>query len=94
MHTLLIKDLARAEQLDRAEMAAVRGGMDVDTPSYGWPSLVFSPVSDTSLNATQNMVQYQLSRNSVADGSAFLADVHVTNTNSQFGQNNIIVGPR
>ena len=88
MKTLIIKDLVRAEALDHAEMAAVRGGMKLSMPSY---PVDYSPKFDSSVHATQDLMQGQQVTNAVANGSAFLDCVNVTNTTKQFGQNNIAV---
>jgi hypothetical protein len=88
MKTLMIKDLVRAEALDHTAMAAVRGGMKLAMPSY--PS-DYSPKFDSSVNVTQNLMQAQQVTNAVANGSAFLNCVDVTNTTNQFGQNNVAV---
>jgi hypothetical protein len=91
MKTLTIKDLAATCELGRTEMSAVRGGFKMNAcPS--WPSPDYSPSLDSSLHATQNLAQSQQVFNETADGSAFLDNIHVTNTTSQFGQNNIVVG--
>lgn len=90
MKALIIKDLARTEELDRSAMAAVRGGTAMSSMSYGFP-LIYSPSSDSSVHATQGLQQFQSVMNATANGSAFLDGVHVTNKTSQFGQNNIFV---
>jgi hypothetical protein len=95
MKTLTIKDLARTEQLDRSAMAGVRGGYKMSaasTSSVGYPSgsTNYSPSYDSSLHATQNMVQMQDVVNATANGSAFIDGVHATNNTSLFGQNNIV----
>jgi hypothetical protein len=90
MKTLIIKDLARTEQLDRAALCAVRGGMKMSMPSYPHGDVNYAPSYDSSIHATQNLAQFQTVNNSVADGSAFIDNLHVTNTTSLFGQNNII----
>jgi hypothetical protein len=92
MKTLIIKDLARTEQLDRTAMAGVRGGMKMSWPSYTVGDVNYAPTYDSSIDATQELAQFQTVKNSVADGSAFVEDLHVTNNTSLFGQNNIIVG--
>jgi hypothetical protein len=92
MKTLTIKDLARTEQLERSAMAAVRGGWKMSAPSYSFGSVVYAPQSDSSIHANQNLTQAQDVLNATANGSAFLDDIHVTNTTSQFGQNNVVVG--
>jgi hypothetical protein len=94
MKTLTINDLARTEELARTDMAAVRGGMKLSTPSYpSYPSYPTqnSPKSDSSINATQDLMQFQDVKNLTANGSAFLDCVSVNNHTSQFGQNNIAV---
>jgi hypothetical protein len=96
MKTLTLKDLARTDTLDHADMAAVRGGHDLgkqycppwsSTPSYFPPGS-----SDSSIHATQDLSQLQSVTNATANGSAYLGGVDVTNKTKQFGQNNIHVG--
>jgi hypothetical protein len=95
MKTLIIKDLARTEQLDRSVMAGVRGGTKMSTASaatacYPSGAANHSPSYDSSLTATQNMVQMQDVVNATANGSAFIDGVHANNTTSLCGQNNIV----
>jgi hypothetical protein len=90
MKTLTIKDLARAEELDRGAMAAVRGGTKMSAPSYCLPKMPY-PSGDSSIHADQSLQQFQQVANSTANGSAFLDNLHVDNTTEQFGQNNISV---
>jgi hypothetical protein len=92
MKTLTIKDLARNEQLDGTALSAVRGGMKMSAPTYKFGDISYMPSYDSSIDATQELQQFQTVKNSVADGSAFVEDLHVTNNTSLFGQNNIIVG--
>jgi hypothetical protein len=89
MKTLIIKDLARTEQLDGKAMAAVRGGASMNTPTYELGNVSYAPSYDWSIHATQSLVQVQNLTNAVANASAFVDDVHATNTTSQNGQNNI-----
>ena len=89
MKTLTIKDLARTEELDGKAMAAVRGGWSMNSPTYKVGNVDYSPSYDSSIHATQQMVQMQDVTNAVANGSAFLDCVSATNTTSQSGQNNI-----
>ena len=89
MKTLIIKDLARTEELGRTEMAAVRGGT-MSMPSY--PAGTYSPKFDSSIHATQDLMQGQQVSNATANGSAFLDCVFATNNTEQYGQNNILVG--
>jgi hypothetical protein len=89
MKTLTIKDLARTEQLDGKAMAAVRGGWSMNSPTYMLGDISYAPTYDSSIHATQSLVQVQNVTNAVANGSAFVEGVHATNTTSQDGQNNI-----
>ena len=90
MKTLTIKDLAVTEQLDRSAMAGVRGGTKMSVMSYPHGDVNYSPSYDSSIHAVQNLAQFQTVGNSVADGSAFIDNLHVTNKTSLFGQNNIV----
>ena len=92
MKTPTIKDLARTEQLDRAALSAIRGGMKMNASSYPFGNVTYAPKYDSSIDATQNLAQFQTVQNSVADGSAFVGNLHVTNQTSLFGQNNIVSG--
>jgi hypothetical protein len=89
MKSLTIKDLARTEQLDGKAMAAVRGGSLMSSPYYTLGDISYAPTYDASIHATQSLVQMQGVTNAVANGSAFVGDVHATNTTTQVGQNNI-----
>ena len=91
MNTLIIKDLDRAEQLDRTAMAAVRGGWNVFAPSYKMGDYTYAPTSDSSINAMQGLSQQQSVLTATANDSAFLAGVTVNNTTHQNGKN-VIVG--
>ena len=91
MKTLTIKDLDRAEQLDRTSMAAVRGGWNVFAPSYKMGDYTYAPTSDSSINAMQGLGQQQSVLTATANDSAFLAGVTVNNTTHQNGKN-VIVG--
>ena len=90
MKTLTIKGLARTEQLDRAALSAVRGGMKMGELSYKPGNFSYTPSYDSSIHATQNLAQFQDVTNAVANGSAFVDNLHVTNTTDLFGQNNIV----
>ena len=89
MKSITIKDLARTEQLDGKAMAAVRGGWSMNSPVYMAGNVSYTPSYDSSIHASQDMVQVQNVTNAVANGSAFLDCVSATNTTSQSGQNNI-----
>jgi hypothetical protein len=90
MQTLTIKDLARTEQLDRTAMAAVRGGWKMSSPSYWFCDPKYTSSYDSSIHATQDLVQVQDVVNATANGSAFLDNIHVDNHVSQDGTNKII----
>jgi hypothetical protein len=88
MKTLIIKDLTVTTELDRDALAAVRGGYKMTQTSwYPLPS----PTYGTSVDATQNLSQFQNVVNATANGSAFVNGVTANNNTSQFGQNNIAV---
>lgn len=90
MKTLIINDLARTQELDRGEMAAVRGGHgSAQTP---WYPMSEPKKSGPSLDATQDLGQLQKVVNATANGSAFIDCVDVSNDTRQYGQNNILVG--
>lgn len=94
MNTLTIKDLARTEQLDRGAMAHVRGGWSMMGPSKpaSWTlgDLSYTPSHDSSIAATQNLMQRQDVTTATANGSAFVHGVHVNNDVHQDGENKII----
>jgi hypothetical protein len=88
MKTLIINDLTVASELDRGAMAAVRGGHGMSQTSwYPLPT----PTTTSSVDATQNLTQFQNVVNATANGSAFLGGVTANNNTSQFGQNNLAV---
>ena len=91
MKTLTIKDLDRAEQLDRTAMAAVRGGHNqYFVPSFKMGDYTYAPTSDSSINAMQSLSQQQSVLTATANDSAFLAGVSVQNDTHQNGKNKII----
>jgi hypothetical protein len=92
MKTLTIKDLARTEELDAAALSAVRGGIRIGEPSYQYGNMTFAGTDDSSIQATETLAQLQTVTNAVANGSAFVDHLHVTNDTSLFGQNNIVQG--
>jgi hypothetical protein len=94
MNTLTIRDLARAQELDRNEMAAVRGGHGGSTSAgqAPWYPMSAPKKSGPSLDATQDLTQLQKVVNATANGSAFIDCVDVSNDTRQYGQNNILVG--
>jgi hypothetical protein len=102
MKTLTIKDLARTEQLDRGAMAAVRGGWSMGsasgaaycaptkTPSGKMGDHYYAPSVDSSISATQNLLQQQSVTTATANDAAFLGGVDVHSDVHQNGQNKII----
>jgi VCBS repeat-containing protein len=90
MKTLTIKDLDRAETLDRATMTTVRGGWNVFAPSYKMGDYTYAPTSDSSINAMQGLSQQQNVMTATANDSAFLSGVSVNNDTHQNGKNKII----
>jgi hypothetical protein len=90
MKTLTIKDLDRADNLDRTAMAAVRGGWSMYSPSYKTGDVTYAPSYDSSINAMQNLGQQQNVLTATANDSAFLDGVSVHNATHQNGQNKII----
>ena len=91
MKTLIINDLARAEQLDSGAMAQVRGGFKMG--GYGgYPvgDVNYAPKFDSSITATQNLVQMQEVLTATANGSAFVDGVSVHSDVDQDGQNKIV----
>ena len=95
MKTLTIKDLARTEELDSRSMAAVRGGWsmyapDVKAPGFKPGDLSYAPSYDSSITATQNLLQKQNVLTATANGSAFVHGVHVNSDVHQDGENKII----
>jgi len=92
MKTLIIKDLARTEQLDRTAMGNVRGGWSMysPSPSYSVGDVNYAPKFDDSLHATQNLAQMQSVLTPTANGSAFIDGVTVNNDVTQHGENKIV----
>jgi hypothetical protein len=90
MKTLTIKDLARTEQLDSRAMAGVRGGWNMQAPSYKFGDKSYTPNHDSSITATQNLLQQQSVALATANGSAFVHGVHVKSDVDQDGRNTII----
>lgn len=91
MTTLLIKDLARSEQLDRAAMAGVHGGsgyggyggmpkemMGYWGPSYSVDKDVFSFNASQAIGQTQNVLNNN--GNNVAFASGITSTVNPTQT--------------
>jgi len=91
MKTLIITDLARTDNLDRATMTTVRGGHNqYIAPSYTFGDFTYAPSSDSSINAAQSLSQVQNVMTATANGSAFVDGVSVNNNVSQDGKNVIV----
>jgi hypothetical protein len=90
MKTLIIADLARTEQLDRAAMATVRGGFKMEKSGYSFDHGNYAPSFDSSITATQNLAQMQDVVTATANGSAFLGGVNVHSDVDQHGENKIV----
>ena len=90
MKTLTIKDLARTDPLDRGAMAAVRGGHSMYAPSWEVGNVNYSPSFDSSIHATQNLLQQQSVATATANGAAFIHGVDVHSNVHQNGENKII----
>jgi hypothetical protein len=90
MKTLTIKDLARTEELDSRSMAAVRGGYSMFAPSWEVGDVNYAPSYDSSIHATQNLLQQQSVATATANGAAFVNGVDVHSNVHQNGNNKII----
>ena len=90
MKTLIIKDLARTEELNSTAMAGVRGGWSMNSPYFKVGDVSYTPSYDSSIHATQNLGQMQSVMTATANGSAFVDGVHVHSNVSQNGNNTII----
>ncbi len=90
MKNLTIKDLARTEELDRGDMASVRGGWSMLAPNYKLGDYSYAPKHDSSITATQNLLQQQSVATATANGSAFLHGVDVHSNVHQDGENKIV----
>jgi len=91
MKTLTIADLARTEQLDSGAMAQVRGGFNMGNyGGYTVGNVNYAPSYDSSITATQNLLQKQSVLTATANGSAFVDGVNVHSDVHQDGDNKII----
>ena len=90
MKTLTINDLARTETLDSGAMALVRGGWSMHAPGYKAGDYSYAPSYDSSITATQNLLQQQSVTTATANGAAFVHGVHVNSDVDQRGENKII----
>jgi hypothetical protein len=91
MKTLIITDLARTEELASSAMAQVRGGYKMKSyDGYSVGDLSYAPEFDSSITATQNLLQKQNVLTATANGSAFVHGVDVHSNVHQDGENKII----
>ena len=90
MKTLTINDLARTEELDNRAMALVRGGWSMGSPGFKAHDFSYTPSWDSSITATQNLLQQQSVTTATANGAAFVKGVHVNSDVDQRGENKII----
>jgi hypothetical protein len=90
MTTLLINDLARTEELDRASMACVHGGtgMPKDMSAYWLPSYSVSK-SEFSFDASQLIGQTQNVVNNNGNNVAFASGITSTVNPTQSADNHI-----
>jgi len=100
MTTLLIKDLAAATELDRADMAAVTGGCyyakppscwtpSYGTPDYGMPAAPKGHPTSFSFDASQSIGQSQNVVNNNGNNVAFAHGINSTVNPTQSANNNI-----
>jgi hypothetical protein len=90
MKTLIIKDLARTEELSSTAMSTVRGGWKMNSSYYEFGDITYAPTYDDSITAAQSLFQVQKSVVATANNSAFVEGVDVHNNVSQDGKNIII----
>jgi hypothetical protein len=92
MTTLIIKDLAVTEELDRSAMAGVQGGMFKCAPVSCFPTDSFPAdikPSSFSFDATQMLGQTQNVLNNNGNNVAFANGITSTVNPTQHGSNNI-----
>jgi hypothetical protein len=90
MKTLTIKDLVRTEDLSSGAMATVRGGWSMYAPSTKFGDVSYTPSYDSSITATQNLLQKQSVLTATANDAAFVHGVDVHSKVHQNGENKII----
>ena len=93
MTTLTIKDLSVTSELDRKDMAAVRGGSKGLSSQYTpyMPSMRYTQ-SDFDFNASQLLGQQQNTEVNNGNNAAFVDDITATVNPHQTGTNNINFG--
>lgn len=85
MNTLIIKDLAVTEDLDKRAMSAVRGGSSSDFPMSNM--LLFG--AGEPVNPTQLIHQYMNISSMNGNNVAFSNDIHTNIAPRQSASNNI-----
>ena len=88
MTTLMIKDLARTEELDRSAMTNVKGG----TLYFPWLPVYSSHEENLSFSAVQSIGQVQNVINNNGNNVAFASGITSTVTPVQSANNNINFG--
>lgn len=93
MHTLIIKDLVKTEELDRHAMAAVSGGTGKPAMQsyYNGPLVAFDK-NTYSFNADQALLQSQDTLVNNGNNVAFACGINATVNPHQNGKNSINVG--
>ncbi|KIF83312.1 hypothetical protein [Noviherbaspirillum autotrophicum] len=101
MQTLMIKDLTVTEEIDRKEMAAVRGGQGsgLYCPPSSYPGMPSSwgpvydlPKNDFNFNASQSLGQSQNTVVNNGNNVAFASGITANVSPPQHGSNNINFG--
>ncbi|HJV83780.1 hypothetical protein [Noviherbaspirillum sp.] len=92
MTTLIIKDIAATEELDRKAMGAVRGGTSKGLTPYYWGPSVSIDKNDFSFDATQMLGQKQDTLVNNGNNAAFVSGITSTVNPSQTGTNKINFG--
>ncbi|HEY0847929.1 MAG TPA: hypothetical protein VGE12_21365 [Noviherbaspirillum sp.] len=91
MATVIIKDLITTEELDRAAMASVRGGMHQGVP-HNWGPLLSFTKDDFKFDASQMLAQTQNTTVNNGNNVAFSSGISANVTPHQNGTNNINFG--
>ena len=87
MSKLMIADLSVAQELDRREMSAVRGGLGL-WPVY-YPTMPSVKVDSTNFTAEQLIGQTNTIENNVGNDVAFAQNIHATVNPVQTAHNTI-----
>lgn len=104
MQTLMIKDLAVAEELDRKAMSAIQGGMCGSCTPYSpsayspsgspssWGPQFGGSQNDFNFNASQSLNQSQNTLVNNGNNAAFVSGITANVNPTQNGSNNIKFG--